>query len=100
FLGALPFEGQFAQREVKAERNPESDKPGVVVKRNEKCRDASGVDQFHGHKKTGKIRQDGGEQRDERDDTEAAGVTMLGVVAIKRVEIQMPSPDHEIIRDH
>src|SRR5205085_800513 len=60
-----------AQRDVEAERNPEANKPRVIVKRDEKRRDTSGLEQFHRHKKSRQVRQDRDQERDQRDNAEA-----------------------------
>src|ERR1041385_1577626 len=97
---ALQRRENFPQRDVEAERNRESDKPRVTVKRDEERRDASGIEHFHSDEKSKEVRQDGDEERDERNDAEAAGVAMFGIVLVKRVQVQMPPSKHEIIGDH
>src|SRR4051812_197826 len=78
---------RFPQGDVKAEGNRESNKPGIAVKRDEKCRHAAGGNELHGHEKAWQVRKDRGEQCDERDDAEPVRVAIFVVVPVERVQV-------------
>src|ERR1041384_4459866 len=95
------FVGRFSETpSVLTASDPDALKPRETVKRDEERRDASGIEHFHGDEKSREVRQDGDQERDQRDDAETAGVTMFGVVLVKRVQIQVSASKHEIIGDH